>query len=278
MTLKNFYNHKYTKNMLKHHAWIIWMSLLLNGLCTLLPMSLAVTERMQSGTSYGADYILISNIALYIVAAAGGKIAGVGIFKYLNNKSEVDFYHSVPVKKSGLFFSRYMTGVTAYLTGLKLMYFASVILGLATGIIELNQLWPMFITLVLVILTFLGVYSFVVWGTVITGNIFMSMATAFGIMFSPIFFTVIIVNLCDIQLQTFSQSGLTIVDSVFKWTNPCFTALSPLLGYEVGTTAGLIPMFLIWIVATMFAFLSFMKRKSESAGSPVAITAKTINH
>lgn len=271
MILKNSYNNNYMKNMLKQNTWIMWMSFLLNGLCTLLPMLLAATQKFQTGHAYGAEYLLMSNIFLFLVAVGGGTITALGMFKYLNSKSEVDFYHSTPVNKNHLFFYRYMTGVTSYLTGLKLTYFASVIIGLVSGLLSVEMILDVFLTLVAVIATFLATYSFVVLGCVVTGSHFMAIATAFGLMFSPVVFTSLIFTLCRNYYDFMGYVSYGTIMTIGRWTNPLYALFGPFNGTSTDIFETILSNIILWIIVTGIAFIAYKKRPSENAGTQVAV-------
>ena len=54
------------------------------------------------------------NIWLAVVTCVGAVICGVSGFAYLHSKKQMDFYHSLPVKREQLFFVRFVNGILIY--------------------------------------------------------------------------------------------------------------------------------------------------------------------
>lgn len=108
-------------------------------------------------------------------------------------------------------------------------------------------------------------------GVVVTGNIFMAVCTAFGIMFSPLVFTTIVITLCDMNYKFMSYDAMDIVMDMWRWTIPVFPLLKPLIGVGSTMIGEFIPGVILWILPTTVSYLCFMKRSLENAGQPVAV-------
>lgn len=266
MTLKNLYKNKCINYTLKQNTWMIGLSVILHGFSTLMPMIIQVIDKLQTGRVPIAQYILLENVVSYMAAIIGATVVAIAMFKGLNSKSEVDCYHSVPIKKSSLFCSRYMTGVTAYLTGIKFTYFATTIIGFVIGVFTISDLWNLFLSLVSIILVFLSTYAFLVMGVVATDNVLIAVCTAYGIMFSPVAVLSIGTIICDRNYQSMSYKSIEAVVSFGQKLAPPLVAINSVLGIGTTILEGIAYMALIWIVVTLLAYIIFTKRSSE-AGS-----------
>lgn len=269
MTLNNLFNRTpFAKNLNKQCTWIYFMSFLLTGFSTTLPVLVKLSEKIRYNTTVDASTIITSNPFLGFVGVASALIIGQVMFRYLNNKAEVDMYHSIPVTKENLFLTRYLVGAQAYLTGLKINILLSVVIGLFTGLIASGDLVDIFIVLILQVATFCSVYAFAVLGTVVTGNTFLSLCTALGIMWAPVAYIYILEMLCQMQYKFYSAAeSMTYV--VGEYTNPIYNVSMTFYGGV--QWSNIILLLVQWAVVTAIAFWAYKKRPSETSGTPVAV-------
>lgn len=88
-----------------------------------------ITEHIASRVSEFVSF----NPWLAIVACVGAIICGVSGFAFLHSKKQVDFYHSLPVKREFIFAVRFTTGVLIYVIpyaiGLLFAYLMTAVFG-----------------------------------------------------------------------------------------------------------------------------------------------------
>ena len=107
------------------------------------------------------------------VAAVTAFFAAVSGFWYLYSPRKVDFYHSLPVKRSALFLHRVLLAVLYYLVPYVIMEFAAVCIGAARGYYSLSIMKKALILLVLHLLMYLLVYFSTVLVIACTGTMLM---------------------------------------------------------------------------------------------------------
>ena len=108
-----------------------------------------------------------------IVAAVTAFLAAVSGFWYLYSPRKVDFYHSLPVRRSALFLHRVLLAVLYYLIPYIIMEFAAVCIGAARGYYSLSIMKKALILLVLHLLMYLLVYFSTVLVIACTGTMLM---------------------------------------------------------------------------------------------------------
>ena len=74
---------------------------------------LTKTQMLERIATYVSDFTGL-NIWLAAVTCVGAVICGVSGFAYLHSKKQMDFYHSLPVKREQLFAVRFVNGLLIY--------------------------------------------------------------------------------------------------------------------------------------------------------------------
>lgn len=127
--------------------------------------------------SYGNSYDIANSFQEFIVcdtplislcfAVIMGLVAGVGIFGYLQRERSCSFFHSLPMTRTGLFF-------TNFLSGYAIMFLPNILVFILTGIIEASYGAFDFKDLIILFLIFaveeLFFYSFAVMFMIMSGN------------------------------------------------------------------------------------------------------------
>ncbi len=76
--------------------------------------ALKAEERLLRMSNRICDFVEPKNVWFAIVAVVGAIISGVSGFSFLHSKKQVDFYHSMPVKREKLFLVRFVNGLLMY--------------------------------------------------------------------------------------------------------------------------------------------------------------------
>ncbi|MCR5154676.1 MAG: hypothetical protein K6B75_07505 [Lachnospiraceae bacterium] len=214
-------------------------------------------------------------IILLIIAYVGACICGTSSFVYLQSKSQVDFYHSLPVRRERLFAVHYVDGVIFYI----LPYTLGMILSFVISSLHIGFYGPlvklMLTSWLVGLMSFLAVYTVVSIAVVLTGKKLISNLGTLVFFFYADF----IFGLISLYKHEFfsTYSGMGSFDEYSastKWFSPLSYVLC--LGkatysdneYEriaLGTSFGQFIPYIIILVAIAFVLYKF--RRSEKTGT-----------
>lgn len=269
MISKNLSNNekkiKILKENLNQYHWLGLMSFVLISYVTTIPALISLLDAAQSGRFPSGKYYFIHNDWLmrstYLIAL----IMGISLFKYLNHKSEVDFFHSLPIKSEEMFLSRYLYGILCFLIPSVfhfILTYGIVIFGqfhYVPTISEISVAW------LETFLSYVSCYTFACLGAILTGNIFMGVCSACGIMVAPSALAYVGSALCEVFYHTYAGDYIY-TSKIIMYTNPFATSY---LWYE--STDNKIYLFLQILVVLPITYYFYTKRPSENSGIPVAV-------
>jgi len=223
------------------------------------------------GTTIGLQNVL--NVVSIIGAAIVMALTG---FIFLHSRKQVDFYHSIPVRREILFAVKYLNGMIIVLS----MYLLNLVFAmgvLAVNGVEISVLVPTgLMTFMVHVGGFLINYGLMVIAVVLTGNFFVSIlggivlfvyipaaiALVQGLMY--LFFNTI--NLRGISIEEMMLKGSPIsyyISVIDDGAGMAFDKYGQLMG-----TVGV--MLLIGLIMAVTALFLYKKRPSESAGKAMA--------
>lgn len=229
------------------------------------------------------DYLTIDNDFNKIVVIGLAVLLGTVIFSYLHNKKKIDFYHSLPITRSNLFFIKYLLGIAIALPIIIISHFLlygifSILLG--DNIVNFKEILE---AVVIDIVFFMAIYSITVFANILAGN------TIIGIILSGVLlnlFSIIILvifSLSDIFFRPIIDLG-HISDYQLKY-NPivCYFVLKNNIDYVSVTSMNFTKInilsiySLITLIITIVNLILFKIRKSEKASVCISFKyAKTI--
>lgn len=233
-----------------------------------------LTETINSMADFFGQELMLS---ASVVAILGAVVTGLEAFHYLQQKSMVDTYHSLPVSRTQLFAIKYINGLLIWLVP----YLLCSVLALALSGVLLARVGgigglPRLIleagknTLVLVI-AFLLVYHMMLLATMLTGNMLNTLTVAVILGGGVIAIYGLILGFMATFFHTYyaQTRGLALV----TYTSP-LTAPIVLVGSRVDRdfmgADSLLPTMLICLgialVLGALAWISYLKRPSERAG------------
>lgn len=200
-------------------------------------------------------------------------VCGLSGFSYLNSRSKVDFYHSIPVRREKIFLANYLDGILIWAIPYGICLAAASVVAVMNGVSG-SELFPAAITgYVLNMIYYMLVYSVVVIAAMLTGHIvigfFGSLVFAF---LAPIFFA-----LFNAYFATFFETYYQPEHSLFEH----FYRISPVMEYiyqyaRYGeqesvwkATGGALVISLIFMGIGGFLY---QKRPSEAAGKAMAFS------
>jgi len=212
-----------------------------------------------------------------IVAIVGAVICGMNGFAYLHSRKQMDFYHSLPVKREMIFSVRLVNGIliyaVPYLAGLLYTYLLCVIYGVMTWDIFFCGLF-MF---VLHLMGYLVIYLGVILAMMLTGkpviaffgicviNLYAPAVYALGITLRETFFVTSYGGSVDIETAI----------TATRWLSPVSYYVGLIMDViEAETTKGFwlhILLFMLFTaVLTIASLWLYKKRASEKADTAMA--------
>lgn len=257
-------NWKIRGNMKQYH-WLALMTFVLLALCTSIPALMQWLDSVSSGqnSSPVATYLLLDNGFLNIVSMASAFVMGISLFRYLNSKPEVDFFHSLPVPSQTQFLQRYSLGLLFFIVPLffhGFLTYAVCILG------DFDNIPPFYLFMskwLEISALFFSIYNFTCLGTILTGNNFMAICTSVGFANAPSALVAVQNALCH-EFWDYYQEPWDMISTVSRYTNP-FSVLMFAINAGVGHY------FLQGLVLFPLCYLCFQKRPSENSSNPVAL-------
>ncbi|MBQ6815133.1 MAG: ABC transporter permease [Lachnospiraceae bacterium] len=218
-----------------------------------------------------AEMFLPLMIVLYIVTP----IMSILLFRFMHKRSSSDFYHSIPVKRSCIFFS-YMASIVTWVTIIILVFSTTLCLMttifLPEYILDIPVIIMYNINAIIACILMAAVFGI---GLSITGTVFSGYVTSMIILIAPRLLITFICNMIAGLNKQIIAEGMALFTR-----NDCNMALSPILylfndGYYeyavsnipfMGFGFGTIYSILLAILYLFIGLFAFTKRPSEAAG------------
>lgn len=201
-----------------------------------------------------------------LVAVGSALLNSASGFWYLYSQKKVDYYHSLPVKRSDMFWHKVYVGFLYYACPSAAMAFLAACIGAARGYFGLETFGIAAMTVLLGILVYLLVYFAGVLVVSITGNVLMGV---FGMLMTFIYFPLLSrLMICCRYIFYHNVSGhpYGAADALFRYGSPVTLAVRLL---ETTKEGGSLPVVIIYVIVIIFlvmlSWLAFVKRPSEGA-------------
>lgn len=202
-----------------------------------------------------------------VTVAATAFLAALSGFWYLYSPRKVDFYHSLPAKRSELFLHRVFLAVIYYLIPYVIMEFAAVCIGATRGYYSLHVMKKALMLLLVHFLIYLFVYFSTVLVIVVTGTILMGALAWAGLVLYSIVLAVLLQSYGQMFFKTWYIWDYGVLSILKNYGSP-FTVISSFADAYSGGTYGKQLVVLIAVIILMAAasFTAFQKRRSENTG------------
>ena len=199
-------------------------------------------------------------------------VCGMSGFSYLNSKSKVDFYHSIPVKREKLFLANYLNGILILAVPYGVALLLATVIGISNGVPG-AELWPLALgSYGLTMVYYILMYSLVVVAAMMTGNLVV------GVLGSAVlaFYVPLGVLLIGGYLTTFFRTYMYLQ---YEGVMNSVGRFSPVVEYiyQVGmyNTKGVSPMAIaaaaaVSVLLAVLGCLLYRRRPSEAAGRAMA--------
>lgn len=243
MTLKNSF-FKLLKEDFKRRFWVLLLSALVYFvtfpiLFTMLlqqwsgknyfeyVMNENTVTRLDRAATYVAEFVGM-NWWLLIVAMVGAVICGISGFAFLHSKKQVDFYHSLPIKREKIFLVRFVNGilffVVPYAVSILYVYIVSAFYGVMRKEIFLAATVGFFVNL----MCFLVMYLVTILAMLLTGKMLMAFCgTTVFILYAPAMYGLVLTLKETFFLTQYSASyNSNAVWDITRWFSPVSYAVA----------------------------------------------------
>lgn len=280
MTSKKYSsNLKMTFSVIKRNLWLMVLAFI--GFIFAMPVATAISNQrkaqfmasLNDATQNEITQALQNtannlNSIFYncsiIIVIIGSILAAIVLFYYLTQRKQIDFYHSLPIKRGKLFAINYSAGFLIFLIPFAICVLLNACIIAAMGYGSFFN-WGLYSLYVLkLILAFFALYSMMILAITLSGTIIMSLL----LMIAMNGFCPLIIMLREVLHRYFYETFWS--DSVTsllwaKYTSPFFNAVQ----YNTEAIFNII-LFLVGIAAIILALLCYKKRNSEVAGRSLA--------
>lgn len=214
-----------------------------------------------------------SGMTVFLVTVTS-LVCGLSSFSYLNNKSKVDFFHGLPVRREKLYAANYINGILLLAVPYAVSMLLAVFIGISNGV-ESGNLWSVAVAAYgLHITYYILMYTTVVIAAMMTGNLII------GFLGSAVFAAVVPLSVAIVSAY-FSAFFSTYVYAMHENAMKFFLHFSPMAEYitQVGRyregenviPAALAALLVSAVLALVGGFL-YKKRPSEVAGRAMAFS------
>ncbi len=271
---------KLQREDIKRRLWTIPLAVIVFFLSYPIAIAITLSNRNNSHNSSRE----ISNLILeyvgttypmgMIITVVGAVICGMSGYYYVHSKKKVDFYHSIPVRREGLFAIQYLNGFLIYFVP----YFVNIILSLLViqihGYMSTAIFYSMLSTMIVNTVFYMLIYTIVIIAMMLTGNIIVGcFGTGVFFLYGPM-----VQLLKELLFQEFFKThygnGRSSFISQMQYLSPLGSYYKLAIGVKGTLSKGNISSLLLIMIVTILllggAIYLYLKRPSESAGKAMA--------
>ena len=220
----------------------------------------------------------------FLAVTALAFITAIQGFSYLYRRQTVDFYESQPVKKSAMFAKIYINGLLMYLCTTAAGYILAFVIAGGMGVFRLALVAEAIVEFAELFLLFLGIYSITVLGTVVSGTLIMGIMVSAFLLSAEVVIRGIVFICSQTYLTTFYSDSFNVWNALtspffaytgaagrlsFTYSDDSVYRISRVFDHIQAAIAPDTRMLVIAVIATIFAWIAYSKRKSESAGHSI---------
>lgn len=269
---------KYVKTVSKGKGWI--PAFLTLGFLLAFPVVSLLMIGNWRGSGYTPEQMefLYENLWKDGFLLTGGFVAvlaavlnGINGFIYLYSKRQTDFYHSLPVKRSRMFWNRIYTGLVYYLVPYVIMVFLAICIGAARGFFSLKLMGAAIVLFGIHLIIYLLIYFSMVLILCITGNLLMGIF-CMGMLYcyGPGLSLLLGSYRYGFYETYYMEKNYGLIRFLREYISPAGLINQFAEAYQKGEgTGNFMILFLLTAFLAFLSYLAYLKRPSESAGSPM---------
>lgn len=270
------FSSKYLKASMKGNAWI--PALLSIGFLLAFPVAMLLVIGEWNGFEiYTPEQmaLLYENLwrdglmaTGFVVVAIASALNAFNGFFYLYSQRKVDFYHSLPMKRSHMFVQKLWMGILYYLIPYVVMEFLAVCIGAMRGYFSLSLMGMALSMLVLHLFMYLLIYGGIVLVLCITGNLLMGTLTGAALfLYCPVLSFLISAYQEEFFDTVMKGSCYGLRSLLNAWGSPaaiCESFLSAYYEKNYGKELAILLSVMVLFLAAAYA--AFVKRPVEKSG------------
>lgn len=273
---------KYVKTVSKGKGWI--PAFLTLGFLLAFPVVSLMLIGNWRGSSYTPEQmeLLYENLWKDGFLLTGGFVSvlaavlnGINGFIYLYSKRQTDFYHSLPVKRSRMFWNRIYTGLVYYAVPYVIMVFLAICIGAARGFFSLKLMGAALALFGIHLIIYLLIYFSMVLILCITGNLLMGIF-CMGMLYcyGPGLSLLLGSYRYGFYETHYMGKSYGLIRFLREYTSPAGIVNQFAAAYEEGKgMEDFLILFVLTVLLAVLSYVAYLKRPSESAGSPMVYRA-----
>ncbi len=204
-----------------------------------------------------------------MIAMVGAVMAGLSVFAYLQNRKQIDFFHSMPISREKFFLTNLIVGILVYLVPYLVGHLMNVVVLFAYGLGEVFSVTNYVTSMVEVTLVYLAVFGATVLGVMLTGNRFGSLKFTGFVLFVPALAIGIWYALHAAYYDTYIME-LTGFEKSIVYSSPVIRYFVSFDSDWFLNLRSYIYFALYAVLTLAVAFVLYKKRPSEAAGRTLA--------
>ena len=281
---------KLIKEDIKKRAWLLLVSITVFVIIIPILSAIKIEGALPGGVNstyanwkevknWFVTEIGFSNQYMWIAISAGGILSGITSFSYLHSKKQIDFYHSLPVKRETWYFVNCLSGIIQIVVPYIIGYIFMVIIGVVKGVASPKLLHQSGGVMGMTILVFLLIYGTTSLAMILTGKLLV------GILGTAIFLiwgSVIVALKNYVMLQIFDNYMMEgtvtgFVENMIDggaWYSPVLISERIKNCSDLGKPMFPIVVAMILSIVCIFGvgLLAFKKRRMENVGKAIVFS------
>lgn len=220
------------------------------------------SDMAQTAVAQTISYMGRTSFLIPVSALIAALLAGISGFFWLQNSEQVDFYHSMAVRRDRLFLAVFVSGAEQVILPFVLfdlmgLLFVPLFYGVMSGQLFLVGLQGMAIG----VIEFLSLYAFVCLAVILAGRATTSiLLIVIFFAYGPVAFV-----LLDYLKTTFLDTIVYHLGDVAAWLSPAFLSFYR-LDSEISGKTSMLVIALYGVAALLLAMLAYRRRPSEATG------------
>ncbi|WP_461810833.1 hypothetical protein, partial [Faecalimonas sp.] len=281
---------KLIKEDIKKRAWLLLLSITIFVVIIPILSAIKIEGALPGGVSSSyANWKEVKgwfvlemgflNSYLWFAISMGGILSGITSFSYLHSKRQIDFYHSLPIKRETWYFVNCISGIIQIVVPYIIGYIFMLIIGGMKGVASPKLLQQSGSVMGVTVLVFLLIYGITVLVMILTGKLLVGVL---GIIVFLTWGSVIVALKNYVMLQIFDNYMIEENTSGFinnmigsgAWYSPILISgkIEEYNGLGKSIFPVIITMIFMIILIFTIGLLAFKNRKLENAGRAVVFS------